>query len=103
MIKVTPHQKFNKGFTVSGHADYGEYGQDIVCASVSAVTQMVARELMEKGHADVYKDKEKGTLEVNIFPGTSRCTRAKIGMMVKTIEDIQDDYPNYIEIKEEEK
>ena len=27
------------GFTVSGHANMGEYGEDLVCAAVSAVVQ----------------------------------------------------------------
>jgi uncharacterized protein YsxB (DUF464 family) len=35
------------GFKVFGHADYGEYGQDIVCASVSSAVQLVCNTITE--------------------------------------------------------
>lgn len=42
MIKVTIHRDptstFITGFDMTGHANFGEYGQDIVCAGVSAVS-----------------------------------------------------------------
>jgi len=37
MIKITMYQD---GFYVEGHADYAEYGDDIVCASVSTIVQL---------------------------------------------------------------
>ena len=33
------------GFVCSGHAGYGEYGQDIVCAGVSALVLTIANSL----------------------------------------------------------
>ncbi|MBE6853062.1 MAG: ribosomal-processing cysteine protease Prp [Ruminococcus sp.] len=35
------------GFRVSGHAGYAEYGQDIVCASVSSAVQLTANLITE--------------------------------------------------------
>lgn len=39
MIRVVVYKRSNRisGFSVSGHAGYGEKGTDIVCAAVSAV------------------------------------------------------------------
>lgn len=34
-------------FKISGHANAGDYGQDIVCAAVSAVSQMTLNGLIE--------------------------------------------------------
>ena len=41
MIKVTINRTESgliQSFTMSGHADFAEHGQDIVCAGVSAVS-----------------------------------------------------------------
>lgn len=35
------------GFEVSGHADFGEYGNDIACASVSSAVQYTANLITE--------------------------------------------------------
>lgn len=35
------------GFNISGHADYADYGKDIVCAAVSSALQMVTNGLTE--------------------------------------------------------
>lgn len=43
------------GFSLSGHAEYDDYGHDIVCASVTSAVQMTANALTEvlKLNADV--------------------------------------------------
>ena len=35
------------GFSVSGHAGFGEYGQDIACASVSSAVMLTANTVTE--------------------------------------------------------
>lgn len=35
------------GFNISGHANYADYGKDIVCAAVSSALQMVTNGLTE--------------------------------------------------------
>lgn len=51
MIKIKiQKKKTNKDilyFKISGHANAGDYGQDIVCAAVSAVSQMTLNGLIE--------------------------------------------------------
>ena len=49
MIRVEVYRHGNEiqGFTVSGHAGYAEYGQDIVCSAVSALTQSTANGITE--------------------------------------------------------
>ena len=34
-------------FEITGHANHGEYGEDIVCSSVSSVSQMTLNGLLE--------------------------------------------------------
>ena len=41
--------------TVRGHAGYGEYGKDIVCAAASALVYALAGRLREKGRLYRFK------------------------------------------------
>ncbi len=41
MIKIKLDEE-NLSLTVTGHADYAEYGKDIVCAGVSSLVQALA-------------------------------------------------------------
>ena len=56
------------GFEVEGHAGYGEYGKDIVCAGVSAITQSCLLGLKEVLGDDVRYEKRPGYLRVNVHP-----------------------------------
>lgn len=38
-----------QGFRVGGHADYAEYGKDVVCAAVSALSIATANALEQQG------------------------------------------------------
>ena len=40
------------GFVVTGHAGYGEAGEDIVCAAVSSAVQLVCNTVTDFFHAD---------------------------------------------------
>lgn len=99
MIKIRPHGTFQKGFTVEGHAGYAEHGQDIVCASVSVVTQMIAFELHLKEHATY--EMNDGNLVVRITDRTDEYANDILDMMVRTLNALQTQYPTHIQIKEE--
>ncbi len=59
-------QKFS-GFSISGHAGYGEEGNDVICAAVSSCTMLVCNAVTENFGADaqveVGKDKITLTLK----------------------------------------
>ena len=40
------------GFVVTGHAGYGEEGEDIVCSAVSSAVQLVCNTVTDFFHAD---------------------------------------------------
>ena len=54
------------GFRVSGHAGYAEYGEDIVCASVSSAVQLTCNLITETFDikADVSAEGDAVTLRV---------------------------------------
>ncbi|MEE0004451.1 MAG: ribosomal-processing cysteine protease Prp, partial [Ligilactobacillus ruminis] len=48
------------GFELSGHADSGEYGQDIVCAAISALTCNLINSLEELTDNRIRADTDSG-------------------------------------------
>lgn len=60
MIAVEVYRDANgrvRGFRSRGHAEFADYGEDIVCAAVSAITQTAVLGLMR--HVDVAVDVEQ--------------------------------------------
>ena len=99
MITIKPLGFFNQGFIVEGHANYAEHGQDVVCASVSVVTQMIAFELSKRDLAS-HKIKDS-TLEVTIYNPYNETVISFIEMMLSALSKLEEQYPSYIKIEEE--
>ena len=103
MIKVTPYngKSYLSGFVVKGHANFGEYGTDIICASVSVATQMIGYRLVWHGLASVSISKA-GILEVCTDTHNDPRVKDYINMLMWTLKEIQRQYPDHIQIKESE-
>ena len=86
-----------KSLTVSGHANYDEYGKDIVCAGVSAVVTggINALETEIKNIEIINKENELGVKVIN--------SNEKIQIILNTIliqlETIEYSYKKYIKIE----
>ncbi|MFC0522465.1 ribosomal-processing cysteine protease Prp [Pontibacillus salicampi] len=93
-------------FEVSGHAESGPYGHDLVCAAVSAVTFGTVNALMElcTFEPSIEQGGEGGYLHVQIPNSLPEGTFHKAsvlleGMMV-SLKTIEYDYGEYITITE---
>jgi uncharacterized protein len=104
MIQIRPYGKYLNGFSVEGHAGFGESGQDIVCSSVSVITQMVAFEIdhfaygdyrVEDGKLQVFVDRMKLNLEEEEY------VKRIMEMMSRTLIALQMMYPNNIKVESE--
>ncbi|MGI8316008.1 ribosomal-processing cysteine protease Prp [Halobacillus mangrovi] len=92
------------GFEISGHAESGPYGHDLVCAAVSAVSIGTVNAIERLCHTEPHVEQggEGGYLKV-ILPAdlTEDATeKARIlleGMLV-SLETIEHDYQQYIKI-----
>lgn len=60
MIKATINHYHHhvSSFTITGHADAGEYGQDIVCSAVSVLSITTVNGLQEVAGMDVDVDSD---------------------------------------------
>lgn len=102
MIQVTFTKKEQEivSFEMTGHAAFAEYGQDIVCAAVSAlaITTVNSIEKLAK-YAPICQvdEADGGYLYMEIVAGLSK-TQATISQILLQsllvgLEDIQQEYP----------
>lgn len=89
-------------FTISGHAEYGDYGKDIVCSAVSALTfstiNSIDRFLDINFKLDI-KESEEGYLSISF---NENCSDEDLQLLLNHLyfglEDIEEEYSKYIKI-----
>ena len=74
------------GFTAEGHADWAEYGQDIVCAAISALTQSTAMGVTEVVGAKAKVEQKSGHLSVTLDDSESEETLQCAQYLLRTLE-----------------
>ena len=88
-------------FKITGHADSGPYGQDIVCAAVSALSISTVNGLDQVVHQSPQVEQDNangGFLEVtNLDLG--RESQVLLLTLMNGLKDIQESYPQNIEVK----
>lgn len=92
------------GFELSGHADSGEYGQDIVCAAVSVLSINTINSLEKL--AGVVLEKELDDLNggfMKVSVDDSDLYDPKVQLLLESLElglrDIEISYHEYIHVK----
>ena len=97
MITITSKKGFQHGFKTEGHALYAEHGQDIVCASVSVLTQTALLGLLR--FTDVQYQMSPGFLDVTLVTMNVQ-TFAILETLRLGLEQIAEQYPEHVQIKE---
>lgn len=103
LISRTP-QGHIRAFQVKGHAAWGSYGNDIVCAAVSVLTQTAIIGMEEYLGLRLQLRKRTGFLSCSILGsrGKERELAAILETMVYGLRSIALDYPDNVSIVEEE-
>ncbi len=88
------------GFVVKGHADYGEHGEDILCAAVSAIVQTTVFGLIKYLQVDVDYKVEDGLLScyLDCDLASNNEVKAILETMLIGLEETTESYPEYIKI-----
>ena len=87
------------GFSISGHAEWGISGDDIVCSAVSSAAFMTANTITDiiGVSADVTIDKT-GSMILKISPNDSyRCREILLGFKLHMVI-LEDQYPENIKV-----
>ncbi|MBD5806685.1 ribosomal-processing cysteine protease Prp [Lactobacillus sp. 0.1XD8-4] len=88
-------------FKLTGHADSGPYGQDIVCAAVSALSISTINGLERVVHTRPHVERDNangGFLEVTNLD-LDRESQILLSTLLNGLIDIQESYPQNIEVK----
>ncbi|WP_042146151.1 ribosomal-processing cysteine protease Prp [Paucisalibacillus sp. EB02] len=107
MIKVTLYRDNNQitSFELSGHAESGPYGYDLVCAGVSAVSIGAVNAVLELTDIDlaIEQGSEGGYLRVTIPNSVDTEIREKVQLlfegMIVSLQTIERDYSQFIKIQ----
>lgn len=100
MTRITPLKQNNNliGFKVDGHANYSRYGNDIVCAAVSALSINTINSLQTIAHKRVDVWEEDGYLEYQIRGKPSKQSNILLQSVGMGYRSIAEQYPDYIVI-----
>jgi uncharacterized protein YsxB (DUF464 family) len=83
---------------VLGHANYDEYGKDIVCAGVSSLVQALIGWIEENHYKANCISVDTSSSEVIISCEGGEDIAAVFGMTVVGLEQIADSYPDHVQI-----
>ena len=82
-----------RGFSLTGHAEYGEYGSDIVCAAVSALSVNTANSIEEFTDDPITVNvTDSGLLTLRFDGEISDYSKLFIKSLVLGLENIAKDY-----------
>jgi len=89
-----------RGFSISGHAEFAEAGQDIVCAAVSAITQTAVLGLKEFGGTGMSCAIGAGRLWCRWAAPVKTLDPAWyiIETMLLGLNDIAQEHPEYVQL-----
>lgn len=103
MIKVLISAKDNniKQINIKGHADYDDYGKDIVCSSVSSITITTVNAILMFDKNYISYNEKKDNFEI-IINENNDVTNKLIRNMINLLTELSQDYPKNIKIEEED-
>ena len=101
MIKVNVESKDKKNINkikILGHADYDEYGKDIVCSSVSSIVTTTVNGIYEIDKDYLNLEEVKDGMIITILETDTICYKLILNML-NLLSQLSDGYPENIKIK----
>ena len=100
MIRININYKDNyiKKITLKGHANYNEYGTDIVCAATSATYLTTINGILSINEKSIEVLSENDTQIVNVLNNDDIVNKL-LENMIRCLKSLEQKYPNNIKIK----
>ena len=102
MIEITINKPFKAndliGFKASGHANTDVKGKDIVCAAVSALTQIAALGIMQYRPNDFFIGTDNGYLDIALPWHYDGNIMTIINVMELGLNEIEKQYPDKVKV-----
>ena len=99
-VKINYKDNFVNGFKISGHANYDEYGKDIVCASVSSIVITSINMALSLDETSVKASDKSGLIEASVLKQDEIINKVFVNM-VNMLEELEKDYSKNIKIIKE--
>lgn len=98
MVKVVIYKK---RIELTGHADYQDFGKDIVCASISSIVYTTVNSILNIDDEAISFIDENNKMIINVLKNDN-ITKSLLDTMVILLEDLSNDYPKNIKISKGE-
>jgi uncharacterized protein YsxB (DUF464 family) len=96
-IKVLKKDEIIKSVTTKGHANFAEYGKDIVCAGVSAIMVGGLNSIIEMTGVTPKYSMNEGYLSLEV--AADELTQQIVRVMLIQLKSIQESYPKNVHIE----
>ena len=97
-IKVVKDNNYIKQITLKGHANYSEYGKDIVCAAVSATYLCTVNGILSINPDSIQISTSNDIQLIDVIT-EEETTQKLLQNMVRCLKSLEQEYPNNIKIK----
>lgn len=103
MIRIKVLKKDNniEKITFRGHANYAEYGKDIVCAAASATVLTTINGILSLDSSTIDVIQKDNNIDISIIKHNN-ISDELLSNMLNSLKTIRSNYPKNIEIIEEE-
>ena len=98
MIKVLIK---NNVIRIKGHANYSDYGKDIVCASVSSVIYTTVNSIMNIDKSSIEYTDDGNQITITKI-NSNEVVNILINTMIEILKDLERQYKENIKIESEE-
>ena len=97
-IKVDYKENFISSFKVSGHANYDEYGKDIVCSSVSSIVITSINLALKLKDNAVSVKQSSGLIDAKVLVFDDVINKVFVNM-IDMLQELENDYKDNIKIR----
>ena len=85
---------------IIGHADFGTYGKDIVCSSVSSIMTTTINGILRFNNKYISYQKKENDFQI-VINELNEIVDNLIENMISLFKELEQDYPKNIKIEEE--
>ena len=86
---------------ITGHANFDEYGKDIVCASVSSIVITTVNGILEINRDSLKYEEKKDKLIIEVLK-EDKVINVLINNMMNLLYELSENYPKNIKVREDE-
>lgn len=97
-ININYQDNYIKEITLDGHANYSDFGSDIVCAAVSATYLCSVNGILSLDEDSIEISSKKNTHTLRVKKNDLTINKL-LENMIRCLKSLEEQYPNNIRIK----